>query len=279
MERETGAKIAIRGKGSVKEGRSRRDGKADPSETEELHVLIIADTDEAADKVGGCLAAWLRGGCGPGACGRPALGWAGAAPVPLACCGCWLLAAGCWLLAAGCRLPAAGCRRSRAALAPPETAAARADGQPGPVFHTRPHSPHPFPPPQAAAMIEKLVVPVDEDMNEHKRRQLMELASLNGTLRDHELLELQRREAESQEVYSLPDHLKKKVEEQYARWALLPPLQCLSSAGVCLCVFAATWMGRGEAAAGCSRPGCCWGVCVLPARRCRACAHKPRVER
>ena len=69
-------------------------------------------------------------------------------------------------------------------------------------------------------MIEKLVVPVDEDMNEHKRRQLIELASLNGTLRDHELLEMQRREEQSQEVYRLPDHLRKKVDEQYARWAM-----------------------------------------------------------
>ncbi len=52
MERETGTKIAIRGKGSVKEGRVKKDGKPDPAENEDLHVLITAETDEAADKVG-----------------------------------------------------------------------------------------------------------------------------------------------------------------------------------------------------------------------------------
>eukprot|EP00983_Pelagomonas_calceolata_P119237 1160581-Pelagomonas_calceolata.AAC.16 len=52
MEKETGAKIAIRGRGSVKEGRLRKDGsKPDPSENEELHVLVTADTDEQADIV------------------------------------------------------------------------------------------------------------------------------------------------------------------------------------------------------------------------------------
>jgi len=50
MERETGAKIAIRGKGSVKEGKGRRDGKVQPGEDEPLHVLITADTELQLDK-------------------------------------------------------------------------------------------------------------------------------------------------------------------------------------------------------------------------------------
>lgn len=53
MERETNTKIAIRGKGSVKEGRSRRDpsGRPEPGEDDELHVLITGETDEDVDKV------------------------------------------------------------------------------------------------------------------------------------------------------------------------------------------------------------------------------------
>ncbi len=33
-------------------------------------------------------------------------------------------------------------------------------------------------------MIEKLLVPVDENLNEHKIKQLRELAIINGTLRE-----------------------------------------------------------------------------------------------
>lgn len=43
MQKETNTKIAIRGKGSVKEGAS-RDPKYDYGEEEELHVLITGDT-------------------------------------------------------------------------------------------------------------------------------------------------------------------------------------------------------------------------------------------
>lgn len=43
---------------------------------------------------------------------------------------------------------------------------------------------------QAAAMIERLLTPVDDNHNEHKQLQLRELAAMNGTLRDHELVEL-----------------------------------------------------------------------------------------
>lgn len=94
MERETGAKIVIRGKGSVKEGRlqQKRDLKPDPSENEDLHVLVEADTQESLDA--------------------------------------------------------------------------------------------------AAAMVEKLLQPVDEVLNEHKRQQLRELAALNGTIRDEEYCRL-----------------------------------------------------------------------------------------
>ncbi|KAG8064336.1 hypothetical protein GUJ93_ZPchr0004g40228 [Zizania palustris] len=90
MEKETGAKIVIRGKGSVKEGKllQKRDMKPDPSENEDLHVLVEADTQEALDA--------------------------------------------------------------------------------------------------AAGMVEKLLTPVDEVLNEHKRQQLRELAALNGTIRDDE---------------------------------------------------------------------------------------------
>ena len=94
MERETGAKIVIRGKGSVKEGRlqQKRDLKPDPSENEDLHVLVEADTQDALDA--------------------------------------------------------------------------------------------------AAGMVEKLLQPVDEVLNEHKRQQLRELAALNGTIRDEEYCRL-----------------------------------------------------------------------------------------
>lgn len=37
-------------------------------------------------------------------------------------------------------------------------------------------------PMQAAAMVQKLLMPLDETMNEHKRTQLRELAALNGAL-------------------------------------------------------------------------------------------------
>ena len=45
MQKETNTKIAIRGKGSVKEGAT-RDPKYDYGENEELHVLITGDTQD-----------------------------------------------------------------------------------------------------------------------------------------------------------------------------------------------------------------------------------------
>ncbi|KAK4353883.1 hypothetical protein RND71_026077 [Anisodus tanguticus] len=94
MEKETGAKIVIRGKGSIKEGRLQQKGnlKHDPAENEDLHVLVEADTQESLEA--------------------------------------------------------------------------------------------------AAAMLEKLLQPVDEVLNEHKRQQLRELAALNGTIRDEEFCRL-----------------------------------------------------------------------------------------
>eukprot|EP00761_Pharyngomonas_kirbyi_P011010 gb/GECH01011034.1/.p1 GENE.gb/GECH01011034.1/~~gb/GECH01011034.1/.p1 ORF type:complete len:488 (+),score=118.17 gb/GECH01011034.1/:1-1464(+) len=47
MERESGAKISIRGKGSVKEGKGRRDGKNNPGDDDTLHVLITAETTKS----------------------------------------------------------------------------------------------------------------------------------------------------------------------------------------------------------------------------------------
>lgn len=45
MQQETNTKIAIRGRGSVKEG-AVRDGKHDHGEDEELHVMITGDRQE-----------------------------------------------------------------------------------------------------------------------------------------------------------------------------------------------------------------------------------------
>ncbi|KAK9052334.1 hypothetical protein SSX86_028963 [Deinandra increscens subsp. villosa] len=94
MEKETGAKIVIRGKGSIKEGRlgQKRDLKFDPAENDDLHVFVEAETQEGLDA--------------------------------------------------------------------------------------------------AAGMVEKLLHPVDEGLNEHKRQQLRELAALNGTIRDDEYCRL-----------------------------------------------------------------------------------------
>eukprot|EP00475_Leptophrys_vorax_P026039 TRINITY_DN3648_c0_g1_i3.p1 TRINITY_DN3648_c0_g1~~TRINITY_DN3648_c0_g1_i3.p1 ORF type:complete len:241 (+),score=80.84 TRINITY_DN3648_c0_g1_i3:505-1227(+) len=49
MEKETGAKIAIRGKGSVKEGK-KKDLKPQPGDDEPLHVFVSADNQESLDK-------------------------------------------------------------------------------------------------------------------------------------------------------------------------------------------------------------------------------------
>ena len=48
MERETGAKISLRGKGSVMPGRGM--SKPDPTEHEELHVVVTADNEQSLEK-------------------------------------------------------------------------------------------------------------------------------------------------------------------------------------------------------------------------------------
>ncbi|PCH06774.1 Zinc finger, CCHC-type [Penicillium occitanis (nom. inval.)] len=50
MEKESGAKIAIRGKGSVKEGKGRSDAAHTSNQEEDLHCLIMADTEEKVNK-------------------------------------------------------------------------------------------------------------------------------------------------------------------------------------------------------------------------------------
>ena len=50
MERESGAKISIRGKGSVKEGKGRPGGGFDDDENEELHCLITGDSEEKVQR-------------------------------------------------------------------------------------------------------------------------------------------------------------------------------------------------------------------------------------
>lgn len=125
MQEETNTRIAIRGKGSVKEGASRAH-KYSASDDEDLHVLIVGDRQEDVDK--------------------------------------------------------------------------------------------------AAEMIEQLLVPVDEELNEHKKAQLRELALINGTLKDefchlcgetgHMQLECPQKQLQ---VFKLPDSIQEKVEEQYAR--------------------------------------------------------------
>lgn len=46
MEAKSGAKIAIRGKGSVKEGKGRNDPAANATIDEDLHCLVMADTED-----------------------------------------------------------------------------------------------------------------------------------------------------------------------------------------------------------------------------------------
>jgi splicing factor 1 len=49
MEKETGVKIVIQGKGSMKNG-IKKDNTPQPGEDEPVHVFISADTQESLDK-------------------------------------------------------------------------------------------------------------------------------------------------------------------------------------------------------------------------------------
>ena len=49
MERETGCKISIRGRGSVKEGSKGRAAKNNPDDDEELHCHVQGETEEAVN--------------------------------------------------------------------------------------------------------------------------------------------------------------------------------------------------------------------------------------
>lgn len=50
MEKKSEAKIAIRGKGSVKEGKGKSDAAHASNQEEDLHCLIMADTEEKINK-------------------------------------------------------------------------------------------------------------------------------------------------------------------------------------------------------------------------------------
>lgn len=63
LEAQTGCRISIRGKGSVKEGRGRRDGRLNGDENDKLHVLIMGEDEKKVQEVRCALA---RGGVGGG---------------------------------------------------------------------------------------------------------------------------------------------------------------------------------------------------------------------
>ncbi|ORE10300.1 hypothetical protein BCV72DRAFT_200033, partial [Rhizopus microsporus var. microsporus] len=50
MEAESGAKISIRGRGSVKEGKSRTDAASNAAQEEDLHCLVTADSEDKIKK-------------------------------------------------------------------------------------------------------------------------------------------------------------------------------------------------------------------------------------
>jgi len=74
---------------------------------------------------------------------------------------------------------------------------------------------------KASAIIKKLLIPVDEDINEHKRLQLRELALMNGTWRDETTIEAMQKRLDEEiaagAIYQLPDALKKAVEATYRK--------------------------------------------------------------
>lgn len=68
MERETDCKIAIRGKGSVKEGARR--GPMAIDEDDELHVYVSGETEEAVEKVPPLLLKICSSWCHAPSCGK-----------------------------------------------------------------------------------------------------------------------------------------------------------------------------------------------------------------
>jgi splicing factor 1 len=58
LERETGCKVSIRGKGSVKDGKLKVHN--DPSDNDKLHVLISGDSDEMVNHAAKVVADLLR---------------------------------------------------------------------------------------------------------------------------------------------------------------------------------------------------------------------------
>lgn len=73
---------------------------------------------------------------------------------------------------------------------------------------------------RAEEMIRKLLKPVDDSSNDHKRAQLRELAAMNGTLRDDEYWLVRLREEQESgggDIYRLPEEIQKKVDVQYQR--------------------------------------------------------------
>ncbi|RMZ56502.1 hypothetical protein APUTEX25_001349 [Auxenochlorella protothecoides] len=126
MQAETNTKIAIRGRGSIKDGTA-RDSKGAAGEDEDLHVMITGDRQEDVDA--------------------------------------------------------------------------------------------------ARRLVERLLKPLDEEMNEHKRIQLRELAAMNGTLKDTEYCtncaepghNADNCPKSALDVFRLPDQIAARVEEQYAR--------------------------------------------------------------
>lgn len=50
MESDSGAKISIRGRGSVKEGKSRSDSASSANQEEDLHCLVSADSEDKVVK-------------------------------------------------------------------------------------------------------------------------------------------------------------------------------------------------------------------------------------
>jgi splicing factor 1 len=77
---------------------------------------------------------------------------------------------------------------------------------------------------KAVGLVERCLVPLEDEINEHKKAQLRELALINGTLKTafcgmcgesgHTQIECPNKQLQT---YQLPDALQTKVEEQYAR--------------------------------------------------------------